>query len=104
MNRIRKNDQVVVLAGRDRGKQGKVLEVQPDQDRALVEGINQVKHYTRRTQQNQQGGIIAQPAPIYLAKLALWCPRCGRGVRVGFTTLQDGSKVRTCRRCHETLG
>ncbi len=103
MARLRKGDTVVVLSGKDRGKKGKVLSVQPKQVSALVERINLVKHFERRTQANQAGGVIEREAPIALDKLTLVCVRCGRPTRVGWRLSQD-TKERICARCEEGLG
>ena len=103
MARIKKGDVVSVLSGRDRGKTGKVLAVHPAQDRALVERINLVKHFERRTQQNQQGGVIEREGPIALSKLSLVCPKCHKPSRVGWLLTGTGEKQRVCRRCQEVL-
>lgn len=94
---------VAVLNGKDRGKRGKILRVTPDRSTALVERLNLVKHFERRTQANQAGGVIEREAPITLGKLALICPRCNRPTRVGWRLGPDGAKQRLCKRCQETL-
>ena len=98
MRRIKKGDDVVVLAGRDKGKRGNVLRVIPDQygsGRALVDNINLVKRHTRgNPSSGESGGIIEKEAPIALSNLALFNPASGKGERVGFKTLEDGRKVR----------
>src|SRR3990167_6847063 len=91
MARIKKGDTVAVLSGKDRGKTGKVLQVWPEADRALVERVNLVKHFDRRTQQNQAGGIVEREGSIALSKLALLCPRCKKAVRVG-ASITGGDK------------
>ena len=103
MARIKKGDTVAVLSGKDRGKTGKVLQVWPERERALVERINLVKHFERRTQQNQAGGIIEREGTVALAKLAVLCPKCRRGVRIGWSVSGGGSKQRICRRCKDLL-
>ena len=103
MARIKKGDTVSVLSGKDRGKTGKVLQVWPDRERALVERINLVKHFERRTQQNQAGGVIEREGTIALSKLAVLCPKCRRGSRVGWSVAPDGAKQRMCRRCKDLL-
>lgn len=103
MERIRKNDTVKVLSGKDRGKTGKVLQILRAEERAIVEGLNLVKRHMRRTQQNPQGGIVAREVPLHLAKLQPVCPRCNRAVRVAFALLKDGSRNRVCARCKEPL-
>lgn len=101
--RIKKNDMVVVLSGKDRGKRGKVLGVFSQKERLLVEGVNLVKRHTRPSQKNQQGGIVSQEAPIHISNVNLYCPRCQRGARFGVRILEDGSKIRYCRKCKEAF-
>jgi large subunit ribosomal protein L24 len=103
MSHIKKNDTVYVLAGRDRGKTGRVFMVFPKKDRALVEGINYVKRHTRKTRQEQQGGIVQKESPIHLSNLALYCRNCNKFTRVGVSTLADGTKSRFCKRCKEVI-
>ena len=102
MVRIKKGDQVAVLSGKDRGKTGKVLQVWPQEGRALVERINLVKHFERRSQQNQAGGIIEREGAVALAKLAPVCPACHKPARVG-SSGDAGKKQRICRRCNGVL-
>jgi large subunit ribosomal protein L24 len=96
---IKKGDVVTVLSGRDRGKSGKVLEVFRERDAALVERLNVLKHFERRSQQNPNGGVVAREGAIPMAKLALTCQKCRRTVRIGWTIAADGTKQRVCRRC-----
>jgi large subunit ribosomal protein L24 len=103
MNKIRKNDAVYVLAGKDRGKSGRVFKVFPSEGRALVEGINYVKKHARKSQDNPQGGIIQRENPIHISNLALFCKTCNKRARVGFSTLADGTKSRFCKRCKEVI-
>lgn len=103
MNKIKKNDIVYVLAGRDRGKTGKVFRVIERDERALVEGINYVKKHARKTRQDQQGGIVQKESPIHLSNLAPVCKTCNKPARVGISTLTDGTKSRFCRRCKEVI-
>ena len=103
MARIKKGDTVAVLSGKDRGKTGKVLQVWPEEARALVERINLVKHFDRRTQQNQAGGIVEREGPIALDKLALFCPKCRRPSRAAYSIVGGGEKQRVCQRCHEVV-
>ena len=100
---IRKDDIVKVTAGKDRGKQGKVLRVYPAEGRLTVERVNVIKRHTRPTRQRQQGGIIEREGKFNLSNVMLVCSRCGRGVRVGHQFLGDGKKVRMCRKCGEVL-
>lgn len=103
MFRVRHNDQVVVISGRDRGKKGKVLRVFPEAGRLTVEGLNLVKRHLRRSQNNPQGAILSRESPLALDRVIPVCPRCNRGVRVGFKWLSDGTKTRFCRRCQESF-
>ena len=103
MYKIRRNDTVQVIAGKDRGKKGKILQLFPKDNRAIVEGINLVKKHQRKTQQNQQGGITQIPLPIHLANLMIICKNCNKPTRAGFTTLKDGTKSRICRKCKEPI-
>ena len=100
---IKKDDFVKVIAGKDRGKQGKVLCVFPKEGRLTVERINMIKRHTRPSQRMQQGGIIEREGKIHISNVTLVCTKCERGVRVGHKQLEDGKKVRICRRCGEVL-
>jgi large subunit ribosomal protein L24 len=100
MQRVRKGDNVEVIAGDDRGMRGEVNRVMPRQDKVVVHGVNMVKKHQRRTGGvRTQTGIIEFEAPIALSNVAVVCERCDRGVRVGYEVLGDGRKVRVCRRC-----
>ena len=103
MNKIKKNDIVYVLAGKDMGKTGKVFHVYPKRDRAMVEGINYVKKHMRKTKQDQQGGIVQKESAIHLSNLALLCKTCKRPARIGINVLADGTKSRYCKRCKEAF-
>jgi large subunit ribosomal protein L24 len=95
--KIRKGDKVVVLAGRDKGRSGEVLEVRPAEERALVRGINIVKRHQRQSA-NQEGGIISKESTIHLSNLAVADPKDGKPTRVGFKVMKDGKKVRVAKR------
>jgi large subunit ribosomal protein L24 len=98
--KIRKGDKVVALTGRDKGRTGEVIEVRPDQDRALVRGVNMVKRHQRQTAQ-QEGGIISKEATIHLSNLAVADPKDGKPTRVGFKIMGEGNdrrKVRIAKR------
>ena len=103
MYKIRRNDMVQVIAGKDKGKKGKVLRLFSVNSRAIVEGINLVKKHKRRTQQDQQAAITQIPSPIYLSSLMLICKNCNKPTRVGFITLADGTQSRICKRCKEPV-
>ncbi len=100
--KIRKNDRVQVITGKDRGKVGKVLRVIPRKSRAIVEGVNIVKKHQKPTP-GSQGGIIEKEASIHISNLMLICPKCTDPVRVGYKILEDGSKVRICKKCGEVI-
>jgi len=96
---IRRNDNVVVTAGRDRGKQGRVLKVVPDRNRVVVEGVNVIKRHTRpNPQRNIKGGIVEREASLNASNVQLVCPACGKPTRIGHST-QGDRKVRVCRKC-----
>jgi large subunit ribosomal protein L24 len=97
---LKKNDLVIVIRGKDKGKQGKVLKLFPETGRVIVEGINFVKHFVKADRsRNQQGGIMEKEAPIAAANVMLYCSECGQGVRARTRRHDDGSKSRYCHRC-----
>jgi large subunit ribosomal protein L24 len=100
---LKKDDKVKVLAGKDKGKIGKVIEVNSKKERVLVENINIVKRHSRPSAQNKQGGIIESEASIHLSNVALLCNKCLAPVRVKMQTLEDGKKTRVCRKCNEII-
>ena len=101
---VRKNDTVQVISGKDRGKRGRVLRVMPKDSRALVEGVNMVKRHTRpNPQRNIKGGIVEREAPVEASNLMVVCGECGKPTRVARKFLDDGTKVRTCRKCSGIL-
>ena len=101
--KIKKGDKVIVLAGRDKGKQGEVIAVMPTEGRALVRGVNMVRRHTKQTAQNAQGGIISKEGPINLSNLAIEDPQDGKPTRVGFRILEDGTKTRFAKRSGEII-
>ena len=103
MNKIKKNDIVYVLTGRDKGKTGKVFRVMPSEDRALVEGVNYVKKHARKTKADQQGGIVQKESPIHLSNISILCKTCNKPARAAFNVLADGTKSRYCKRCKEVI-
>jgi len=103
MPALRKNDTVLVIAGREKGKRGKVLFVLPAKERAIVEHVNMVKRHQRPTQKLRQGGIIEREAPLHVSNLMLVCGKCDKPTRIGVRTLADGRRVRVCRRCGEIV-
>ena len=100
---IKKNDTVVVLAGQDKGKTGKVLKVLVDENRALVEGVNMVSKSTKPSAKNPQGGIVKQEAPIHISNLSLVDPKRGKPTRVGIKVAEDGKKVRIAKKSGEEI-
>ncbi|MDX8407231.1 MAG: 50S ribosomal protein L24 [Mariprofundaceae bacterium] len=100
--RIRRDDEVIVVAGRDKGARGKVVRVLPQDGEVLVAKVNMIKRHTRQTQ-NSSGGIIEKEAPLAISNVQYFCPKCKAGVRLGSKQLEDGRKVRTCRKCGEVL-
>jgi len=103
MRNIKKGDTAFVLAGKNKGKSGKVLSVYPEKNRALVEGVNFIKKHARKTKDNQQGGIVQKEASINISNLALLCKSCNKPTRVSFTKLADGTKARVCKKCSEMI-
>jgi large subunit ribosomal protein L24 len=98
---IKKDDKVKVIAGKDKGKIGKVLRVDRKKERILIENINVVKRHTKPSAQNRQGGIVESESPIPWSNAMLMCNKCLSPVRIQMKVLDDGSKVRTCRKCDE---
>ena len=96
---IRKDDMVVVLSGKDKGKQGKILEVMPKEGKVVVEKVNMVSRHTKPRKQGDQGGIIKKEAPIYACKVQRVCPKCGKPTRAAHKVQADGKKVRICKKC-----
>ncbi len=103
MNKIKKSDIVYVLAGRDKGKTGKVFRMMPAKGKALVEGINYVKKHSRKTKADQQGGIVQMESAIHVSNIALFCKGCNKPSRVGISVLADGTHSRFCKRCKEVI-
>src|SRR5688572_14900291 len=101
--KVRKNDTVQVLAGRERGKQGKITRVLTKEDRVVVEGLNIRKRHTKPRRQGEQAGIVEFPAPLHVSNVAVVCSKCGKAARVGFRLLADSTKVRFCKRCDEVI-
>ncbi len=100
---IRKNDTVLVIAGKDRGKKGKVRLAYPKKGRVLVEGINFIKRNARPTGQARQAGIIEREESIHISDVMLLCEKCHNPARVGYKTLENGKKVRYCKSCQEVI-
>ena len=101
--KIRKNDTVLVIAGKDKGKKGKVRLAYPKHNRVLVEGINIIKKHTKARAEVRQAGIIEREAPIAVSNVMLMCHRCNHPTRIGFRFLEDGRRVRFCCSCGEVI-
>ena len=100
---VRRGDLVGVITGRERGKRGKVLRILTAKGRVLIEHVNMIKRHQRPTQKLRQGGIIEREGPLALSNVLVVCPRCDKPSRTGVKILTDGRKVRTCRRCNESI-
>ncbi len=97
---VRKNDNVVVVTGKDRGKRGRVLKVVPARNRLVIEGVNFIKRHTRpNPQRNIKGGVVEREGSIHASNVQLICPECGTPTRIGHQLLGDGRKIRICRKC-----
>jgi len=100
---VKKNDLVMVIGGRDKGKSGKVLSVLPKKNRVIVEKVNFIKRHTRPSTKQRQGGIIEREGPINISNVMLICTKCNKPSRIGKKYLEDGKKVRVCKKCGEIL-
>ena len=100
---IRKNDTVMVITGKHKGRRGRVLRVFPREDRLVVEGVNMIKRHTRPTSRNQQGGIVEREAPIHMSNVMPWCEAAGVPSKIIMKRLEDGTRVRVYRVNNETL-
>ncbi|HOJ71889.1 MAG TPA: 50S ribosomal protein L24 [Syntrophorhabdaceae bacterium] len=99
---IRKNDLVMVTTGKDKGKTGKVLRIIKKKDRAVVEKVNMIKRHVKPSQKSK-GGIMERESPIHISNLMIYCEKCSKPVRVGRKILEDGKKVRFCKKCNEVI-
>ncbi len=102
--KIKKDDIVKVIAGKERGKKGKVLSVFPDEGRLIIEKLNMVKRHTKPNRNMQEGGIIEKEAKVQLSNVMVVCPKCDKAVRVSAKSLENGKKVRVCKKCGEMVG
>jgi large subunit ribosomal protein L24 len=102
-SKLKKDDKVKVITGKDRGKIGKVLKVDRKKQRVLVEHVNMIKKHQRPTAQNRQGGIVESEAPLDWSNVMLMCNKCVKPVRIKMQQLDDGKKVRVCRKCNEQI-
>ena len=99
---IKKNDKVVVLSGKDKGKEGKVLTAMPAEKKVVVEGVNVATSHVKPRKQGEEGGIVRREIPMYVSKVMLMCPKCGKPTRVA-SKVEDGKKVRVCKKCGATM-
>lgn len=99
---VKKGDEVIVIAGKDKGKQAKVLSVIPSEDKVVVEGVNVIKRHTKPSQKMPQGGIVEKEAAIHVSNVMPYCSTCKKGVRVGHV-IENGKKTRVCRKCGKAL-
>jgi large subunit ribosomal protein L24 len=102
-SKIRKGDTVMVIAGRERGKTGKVLSLQLAEEKLTVEKLNIIKRHTKPSQKNRQGGILEREAPLAVSNVMILCHNCAKPVRVGMKTLDGGRRVRVCKKCKEVI-
>jgi len=102
LSRLKKGDEVKVLAGKDKGKTGKILKTIPEKSRIVVEKINVIKRH-KKPDQTTRGGVVEKEGPLHVSKVALFCKKCNSGVRVRSKVLEDGKKVRICGKCSEVI-
>ena len=100
---LRKDDTVVVLTGKDKGKKGRIIGVFPEKKKLTVERVNMIKKHMKPNQQNKQGGIIEMEAPLQVSNVMLVCPKCSAPTRIGNKILEDGRKLRECKKCKEVI-
>ncbi len=100
---IKKNDTVMFIAGDEKGKSGRVLSVLTSKDKVLVERLNMIKRHMKPSKKYSQGGIIEKEAPVQISKVMLICPKCSKPTRIGNTILENGKKIRSCKKCGEVV-
>jgi large subunit ribosomal protein L24 len=100
---VRKNDRVMVVSGKEKGKAGKVLKVLPKKNRLIVEKLNMIKRHTRASAAVGKGGIVEKEGPIHISNVMLMCAKCNEAVRVGHKALENGRRARVCRKCGEII-
>ncbi|MBM3707562.1 MAG: 50S ribosomal protein L24 [Actinobacteria bacterium] len=99
MLKVKENDRARILRGKDRGKTGKVLRIEPTKNFVFVEGVNIIKIHTRQKKQGQPGGIISKEGPVHISNVAVVCPNCNKASRMGFELKDSGEKIRVCKKC-----
>lgn len=100
---VKKDDTVIVITGKDKGKKGRIIAAYPRENRVLVEGVNMVKKHAKPSQQNPQGGILNQEAPIHVSNVMLIDPKSGKPTRIGYKVLENGEKVRVAKKSGEVI-
>lgn len=100
---IKKNDTVMVITGKEKGKRGRIISFYPSKNSLLVEKVNIIKKHMKPSRKYTQGGIIEKEAPLCVSNVMLICPKCNKPTRIGNTSLQDGRKVRVCKKCREVM-
>ena len=101
--RIKKNDKIIVLVGKEKGKIGTVLKVDVEKEKLIVEKVNMIKRHSKPNQQMGQGGIVEKEAPLKISNVMLVCDKCAEPTRIGKSVLEDGSRIRVCKKCGEPL-
>jgi large subunit ribosomal protein L24 len=101
---IKKNDTVLVVTGKEKGKKGRVISVNPVRSKILIERINIIKRHMKPSKKYSQGGIIEKEAPLHISNVMLVCSKCDKPTRIGNTVLSDGKKARICKKCKEVIG
>jgi len=100
---IKKNDTVMLISGDEKGKSGRVLSILSSKDKILIESLNMIKRHMKPSKKYSQGGIIEKEAPVHLSKVMLVCPKCSKPTRIGNTMLENGKKIRSCKKCGEVV-
>ena len=100
---LKKGDIAVVMTGKSKSKSGRILSVLPSKEKVIIEGINIVKRHMKPSKKYSQGGIIEKESPIHISNVMLVCPKCSKSTRIGNTVLDDGKKLRTCKKCKEVI-
>jgi large subunit ribosomal protein L24 len=101
--RIKKNDTAVVLSGKNKGKRGRVISVNPSKEAVMIEGVNVIKRHMKPSKSNAQGGIIEKEAPVHISNTMLVCPKCSKPTRIGSSVLESDKKTRVCKKCKEVI-
>ncbi len=101
--KIKKSDKVIVISGKEKGKQGRILSIMPKKNRVIIERVNMIKRHMKPSRQYSQGGIIEKEGALHISKIMLVCPRCQKPSRISNHILDDGRKVRLCKRCKEVI-